>query len=508
MTKALLIRLSVLFLIAGPVSAQEPGDVSPKFRFAFAERDITPEIGMEQPGGYGKSYHRTLHDPCKARAAVFSDGNNTVAVVSVDALLLRRVLVQSARKRIHAQCGIPPEAILIHATHSHSSGPTGMIYPGEFDHAEPFVRTLAYEKSSNANLQYVKQVEDQIVAAVCSAAADLTEGQCSVGRGHQEGIAFNRRFFMRNGLTYTHPRSGNPDIIEPAGPIDPEVGVIGAWDDQGQLVGCVVNYSCHATTSPGGISANYIYYLEQVIRAVFGADVVVVFLAGASGDVTQVDNLSPSQNPRPEAWARLVGGSLGAETVKVLLKSEPGTLTPIAFRTDVQMIPRRTPSPERVARSRQLVEQTPQQVGATEWIFAKEIVLLDARLQQEPVAEVEVQAIQIGPVVLLTDPAEFFCQLGLDIKAGSPFPFTFPVSLANGCVGYVPTHEAFGSRGGGYETRLTSYSNLEIDAGPRMVQAAIKLSLSLTPGQVPVPAAAPPFASNPWGYGAVPPELD
>ncbi|REJ86426.1 MAG: hypothetical protein DWQ29_10445, partial [Planctomycetota bacterium] len=142
------------------------------------------------------------------------------------------------------------------------------------------------------------------------------------------------------------------------------------------------------------------------------------------------------------------------------------------------------------------------------WTFAKEIVLLDALLEREPEAEVEVQAIQIGPAVLLTDPAEFFCQLGLEIKAGSPFPMTFPVSLANGCVGYVPTEEAFGPRGGGYETRLTGYSNLEITAGTQMVEAAVELANSLTPGEVPTRGPAPEFKQNPWGYGAVPPELE
>src|SRR5262249_26580149 len=148
-------------------------------------------------------------------------------------------------------------------------------------------------------------------------------------------------------------------------------------------------------------------------------------------------------------------------------------------------IKRRAPGPERVQHCYELVAKDPKEAGVTEWTFAKEIVLLDALLAREPVTEVEVQALQVGPAVFLTNPAELFCQFGLDLKTKSPFPFTFPVELANGCVGYVPTEEAFGKHGGGYETRLTSYSNLEITAGPQMVQAALDLAGRMTPGKVP-----------------------
>ena len=75
----------------------------------------------------------------------------------------------------------------------------------------------------------------------------------------EDNVAFNRCFCVRNGYTHTHPRQGNPEIIEPAGPVGSEIGMTAAWDENGKLIGCIMNYACHATTSPGSISANYIY---------------------------------------------------------------------------------------------------------------------------------------------------------------------------------------------------------------------------------------------------------
>lgn len=473
----------------------------------FAEIDITPDIGMEEPGGYGKRFHKTLHDPCKARAVVFDDGIKSVAMVGIDALLIPRHLVLSARRKIEQKCKINGDAILIAASHSHSSGPTGMIQPGEYDHANELVKTLAYEKSSCADPKYLETVENAIVDAVFQAYNSRGESLMGVGKGIEDKVAFNRRFRMKDGTSITHPGQGNPDIIEPAGPVDPEVGVIGVWDKNGKCTGCIVNYACHATTNPGGISANWIFYMEQTIRGAMGPDCIVIFVPGANGDITQVNNISPYKSPVGEDWTRFVGAQVGAEAVKVLLNMPRGAMIPIDSKIKILELDRRAPSPSRVKKCYDMVKKTPAEVGPVEWIFAKEIVLLDAKLKKEPKEEVEVQSIQIGPAVFITNPAEFFCQLGLNIKKKSPFKYTFPVELANGCVGYVPTVEAFGKGGGGYETRLTSYSNLEIQAGNKIVDAGVGLSHSMTPGIEPEFLKAPPYSGQPWSYGNVKPEL-
>lgn len=498
--------IPILTLLAIALSA-----AAAPVKTGFADVDISPDIGMERPGGYGKGFHQKFHDPCKARAVVFDGGDKAVAMVGLDALFIMEPQVAEVRKRVAEKTGLLPEAILIGASHSHSSGPTGMILPGQFDQASELVQDLAYEQSSMADPVYLERMVAGITEAIVKAWESRTELQLGFGRGKEENVSFNRRWRMKSGLSFTHPRYGNPDMIEEAGPIDPEVGVIGAWDGEGKLVGCVVNFACHATASPPGISANWPWAMEKVIDGTFGEDTVVVFLNGNSGDVTQVDNSSPFRRVGGEADALRVGGAVGAEAVKVLTGINPTSLSAditVDHKQAFLDIPRRKPAPEHLAKSKELVKEKPTEAKAiNDWIWAKEIVLLDALIAAEPVRKVEVQTVQVGPAVFITNPAEFFCEFGLQQKKASQFPFTWPVSLANGCVGYVPTSEALGPHGGGYETRLTAYSNLIPDAGNQIRDKGIELANSLNPDKPAKPDPAPEFTGG-WQYGNVPPQLD
>ncbi len=484
------------------------GTAQADFKAGFAERAITPEVGMEVPGGYGKVYSTRIHDPCKVRAAVFDDGTQSVALVGLDLLFITRSIVQETRAEIAKRCGLKAENILIGASHSHSSGPIGMVESGDLEDAAPLVKELAEKKTVVSNPRYTELLKKQIIDAVVTAYESRAVGTIGFGSGREDTVAFNRRIRMKSGLAASHPGKGNPNNVDFAGPVDPEVGVIGWWNPEGKLTGCVVNFACHATASGPWISANWIHYMERAIRG-FYPEATVVFLQGACGDVTQVNNLDPHENPEGDAWSQFVGRRVGAEAVKVLLgmaQTRVATV-PIDVRTKVWNIARRVPAPERVKAALELAAKDEATAGP-DWVWAKETAMLDALIAKRPKVEVEVQAIQIGPVLCLACPAEYFCQYGLDWKKGSGFPMTFPVELANGCIGYVPTLEAFDPKtGGGYETRLTAYSNLDITAGDQIRDAGLELAHTFKPTPLPQRPPAPPFKGEGWSYGNQPPQV-
>src|SRR5690606_17043126 len=132
------------------------------------------------------------------------------------------------------------------------------------------------------------------------------------------------------------------------------------------------------TTNPGGISANWIADMETTLRGATGNSALpVVFLQGACGDITQVDNLTEFQNPTGKEWSEIVGGRVGAEAYKTLLLIRRGANSdiPLDTRQKVWQVKRRIPSAGKVKQAMETVSLGPEKAGTTEWIFAKETLV-------------------------------------------------------------------------------------------------------------------------------------
>jgi neutral ceramidase len=84
------------------------------------------------------------------------------------------------------------------------------------------------------------------------------------------------------------------------------------------------------------------------------------------------------------------------------------------------------------------------------------------------------QAIRLGPLALLSMPVEPFAEIGVVLKAGSPFAATMVSGYSNGTLGYLPTAEAYPE--GGYEIWVTPFAP---EAAGIVVEAGLDLLAEL-----------------------------
>ncbi|HIE14375.1 TPA: hypothetical protein EYP70_03790, partial [Candidatus Bathyarchaeota archaeon] len=402
-------------------------------KVGFSTLDITPPLGSEVPGGFLKNRLYDVHDPLHVKAVVFEGGDGRAALVQVDALSIKASVVKEGRRIAEGLTGISSSNIMVAATHTHRGGPVVDWTAGRTEEIlarsrDPeFLKSLI-ETAPSSDHKYLSFLAERIGSAVALADKGKVEALCAVGVGKEAAVSFNRRFKMKGGFQATHPGKGNPDIIEPAGPIDPDVGVLSVWSVKGEFLGCIVNFACHGTTmNCPGFSSDWPYYLDSTIRSVMGEKSTVIFLNGACGDVTQVDNLSMREREFGEKWARRVGQKVGAEALKVISEAEPAELKPVDAAQTVIQIEKRRILPEQLRNAYRIVKN--KGPGEDGWVFARDIIILNELNMIEPKVNCEIQAIQVGPAVYISNPAELFCQLGLKIKQASPFPYTFIVEL-------------------------------------------------------------------------------
>ncbi|MGI6081277.1 MAG: hypothetical protein ACOYEP_00195 [Limnochordia bacterium] len=426
----------------------------------FAVTDITPPVGAHIPGGFSPIASTGVNDPLRARAAVIRNEDTALAIVGVDAVSLSTEDVLEARQQAEALCAVPSANIVIAASHTHTGGPANDVL------------------GTDSNDHYRQHIIQQIASAVALAHARCVPCELGWAVGEASGLAWNRRWVLKDGTHATHANPDDEAVIGRAGPDDPQVILLAARDLDGHMLGFVGNFTCHCTLRGGrAFSADYPGAWSDQLQHVTGAP--LVFLNGAMGDVTQVNRDKGFAHPQKgEPVIRRFASKLTGESLKLLADMPFADDTPLEVASEIIDIPFRKPDVEQLAQDRITVQAASPDDYSREVVFARERLQLQEYIEEHGTARCEIICLRLGGLAIASSPGQKFCALGLDIKQNSPFPATMVVSLANGNIGYVPTAEAIEK--GGYEPTLCRGSRSAPEAGDLIVAASVRLLRKLS----------------------------
>jgi neutral ceramidase len=402
-------------------------------------------LGIHLAGSFEVRPAEDVHDPLYAKAVVLSDGDTRLALVLLDLIMLPREDVEAIRAKTADRSAIPPEQVMIACTHTHTG---------------PAPRTTPIVRRDDA---YFAWLTGRVADCVTLAARRLRPARLAWGAGEQHDISYCRRYRMRDGSVRMHPRTKDPDIVEPASPIDPQVSVLYIEDVHECPLAVIARFSMHyvGTDNSRAISADYYGHFANVMRRHFGAGFVPLLFNGTSGQIASRSAFRADYD-RGHAKAKRVAQALAGEVIKVVAGLRPQTncslksastrvaltrkpITDEDIRIAKQILAGANPSPDAGPFSYVVGQPIPQRLRQH---FA-EHVLLVADMPEKIMGEVQV--FRVGDSAWVGLPGEIFVEIGLAIRAESPAPHTFVIGLANDALGYIPTDKALQEEGG-YET--------------------------------------------------------
>jgi neutral ceramidase len=474
--------LALLILaLAAPATAADPLSVG------VAATDITPPLGYPMAGYFSARGATGTLDPLLAKAIVFKQGDVTAALVVGDLISIDRQLTDLIRQRVEAETGIPAAHLIVAATHSH----TGPNYRPDL--VKYISRASDDPLPENDQARYIPHLVDRMSVAVIEAFCKAKPATLRVGAAEEHTVAFNRRGLLKDGTVRTWARHDDKDVVGPAGPTDPEVGLVAILPQSGDApVAALVNFALHCDTVGGSqYSADYPGHIQRVLQKELGPGFTSLFATGPCGDINHIDYAHGAT----KKTAADIGERLANAALKALPDLKPAEPTLAAARSVIDM-PLQSYTPEDLAWAEDIIarDRKGEQLGTP--IEAKAYKIHKLHLLRTGKADLgrdvedaappslegpretlpaEVHVIRLaGDTALVALPGEVFVELGLAIKQASPFEHTFVVELANDSPAYVPTKKAFEQ--GGYEAANSLYAP---GSGERLVETALRILTDL-----------------------------
>ncbi|MEC5127556.1 neutral/alkaline non-lysosomal ceramidase N-terminal domain-containing protein [Verrucomicrobiales bacterium BCK34] len=262
------------------------------FEVGVAVADITPEeLGWMAGYSARKGPAEKVLEPIFAKAITMEDGeSNRLVIVTMDLIGVPRPFRDAIETALQSKFGLPGDALLINASHTHS-GPMIRVYepPGGKGEVKAAYENVPEEEQAlrvKQTQDYLKFLEEKVIGIVDEAFKSAAPSTLHWSKSRC-GFAINRRLPAEAGKWKNSPN--------PEGPIDHEVPVLQVKSrEDGKLKAVLFGYSCHATVlSLMEISGDWPGYAQRYFEEDHPG-VVAMFVNGCSGD----------QNPYPRRMLR------------------------------------------------------------------------------------------------------------------------------------------------------------------------------------------------------------
>lgn len=467
-------------LISSAVAVAESREQK-NFRAGAAVSNITPFLGTDLIGGFLPRGSTHIHDELHARCLVLDDGTTKLAIVIIDNVKFPTEIHLPTKKLIQGTTGLPPENVLIAATHTHSA---------------PSLRGTSYLKLNEPLDDYQKFVIRRIADGVRRAINHLEPARIGWGEGQVPQHVFNRRWLLKDGRTATSPfgeeelAAMNPGrylsvLDRPAGPVNPKVCVLSVESVDGRPIAILANYWLHYVggVGKGHVSADYFGVFAERIEKLLAEPnqdppFVGMLSNGASGDVNNNDyaNYNKPGRKRYAHYEKMqeVAEDVAQEVARVKQTIVYRDWVELGTAAEMVTLKRRRPTKPQLERARAMVSSaTPEAEQGRD--FSRQVIFARRAIEAAKwpeTADAFVQTLRIGELGIAALPFEVFVEIGFDIQKRSPFRDTFVIGLANGGLGYLPSPRQHAL--GGYETWLT-VSHAEIEASPKLVEKLTQL---------------------------------
>lgn len=376
----------IICLLAFSVNAQS-------FKAGAAYRVITPDPLLPVSGGVGTPSPVTQKQgDLFARVIVLEKGSVRTAIVGVDNIGWPANLGDKSRALIK---GIPPENILIGASHTHSA-------PDAYGFLNEKGETLADQK-------YLDWCVRQIADAVNEAVEKLEPAVLKIAVGEAEGkIAYN----------YYAPRL-----------YDPRCGVIQAIGTTGKnkdkVISTLVNYAIHPEVigdSRGILTPDVCGPLYERIEAKAGG--IAVFMNGAQGGMVTADNRRPDNKEASDyAECTRIGNLLADQALSIVATAE------IQKNPDLYCGSKTVKFPIESELMQMLMQHSP----------------MKAKVDADNKISTTVNLLNIGTAQVLTIPGEALPNIGYYLKRKMNTNDAFLFGLTNDAFGYIITKEDYQS---------------------------------------------------------------